>query len=73
MAGIGQQGQRAGEDAPDDLGYHEAAGQQPGETDATLVRRVAMTVSMTMLAVVMAMIIVRVSVGVLHVDARAAW
>ena len=48
VAGIGEQRQRAGENAADDLGDHEAARQQRGEPDAALVGRVAMAVRVTM-------------------------
>ena len=39
VAGIGEQRQRAGEQAADRLGDHEAAGQAGGDQDARLVGR----------------------------------
>ena len=76
VAGVGEQGQRAGEDAPDDLGDHESARQQRGEPDAALVGRVAVTVSMTMPGMVMIVIVVMavivcVSVRMLHKSIRS--
>ncbi len=46
VARIGEQRQRAGEDAADDLGHHETARQQRSDADAALVGRVAMAVRM---------------------------
>jgi hypothetical protein len=68
VTGICKQSQRAGEDAADDLGDHEAAGQEGGEPDAAFVgRMVAMRVTMTgMVIMIVTAVIVRVSVGVLH-------
>ena len=56
MAGIGQQGQRAGKDAADRLHDHEAAGQNQRQQQAPLIMGMGMNVPVTM-AVMMAMVL----------------
>ena len=70
VARIREQCQRAGQEAADDLGHHEAAREQRSQADAALVGRVAMAVRVP--AVVVSVLIVSVSVGMLHKSIRLA-
>jgi hypothetical protein len=71
VAGIRKQRERAGDDAPDDLGDHEAAREQRRDAYAALVGAVGVMVLVVMIVMtVTVIVVVGVRVGVLHGSIR---
>ena len=58
MAGIGEKRERSGDETTDDLGDHEAAGQDSGDRDLPLIRAMGMAFE-TVIVGVVGVIVVR--------------